>query len=71
MAFEIVTAVQTPFPPPDISSPKRSFANLSFIISSSPNNINKVKLILLKIVLIQEEKFTSNFDTEHNTTTDT
>jgi hypothetical protein len=29
--------VQTPLPPPDISSPKRSLENLSFIISSSAN----------------------------------
>ena len=35
MAFEIVTAVQTPFPLPDMSSPSKSFANLSFIISIS------------------------------------
>lgn len=35
MEFEMVTAVQTPFPPPDMSSPNRSFENLSFIISSS------------------------------------
>lgn len=56
MAFEIVTAVQTPFPPPDMSSPNRSFANLSFIISSSPNNFNKIKLILWKIVFILRGK---------------
>lgn len=35
MEFEMVTAVQTPLPLPDISSPSKSFENLSFIISSS------------------------------------
>lgn len=35
MEFEIVTAVDTPFPLPDMSSPSNSFENLSFINSSS------------------------------------
>ena len=35
IAFEIASAVQTPFPPPDISSPSNNFANLSFINSTS------------------------------------
>jgi hypothetical protein len=38
MAFEIARAVQTPFPPPDMSSPNKSLANLSFIISTSAKN---------------------------------
>jgi hypothetical protein len=35
MAFEMAIAVQTPLAPPDISSPNNSFANFSFIISTS------------------------------------
>jgi len=35
MAFEIASAVHTPLPPPDMSSPRSSLANLSFIISIS------------------------------------
>jgi len=35
MALDMARAVQTPFPPPDISSPRRSFANRSFINSTS------------------------------------
>jgi len=35
MAFEMATAVQTPLPPPDMSSPSRSFENLSFTSSIS------------------------------------
>lgn len=35
MAFEIATAVLTPFPLPDMSWPNSSFENLSFIMSSS------------------------------------
>lgn len=38
MALDMARAVQTPFPPPDISSPKRSLANLSFIISNSASD---------------------------------
>lgn len=41
IAFEIAKAVQTPFPPPDMSSPSRSLANLSFIISTSAVHDNK------------------------------
>ena len=35
MALEIASAEHTPFPPPDMSSPRRSLENLSFIISIS------------------------------------
>nr|GMD59070.1 hypothetical protein Iba_chr11fCG11610 [Ipomoea batatas] len=35
MAFEMASAVETPLPPPDISSPSSNFANLSCIISNS------------------------------------
>jgi hypothetical protein len=35
MAFDNAKADETPFPPPDISSPKSNFANLSFINSIS------------------------------------
>ena len=35
IALEIANAVHTPLPPPDMSSPSSSFANLSFIISTS------------------------------------
>lgn len=35
MAFDRARAEETPFPPPDMSSPSSSFANLSFIISMS------------------------------------
>lgn len=35
MALETARAVQTPFLPPDISSPSRSLANRSFINSTS------------------------------------
>lgn len=35
MALERARAEDTPFPPPDISSPRSNFANLSFIISVS------------------------------------
>jgi hypothetical protein len=35
MAFEMASAVQTPFPDPDMSSPSNNFENLSFIISIS------------------------------------
>lgn len=34
-AFDKAKAEETPFPPPDISSPNNSFANLSFICSIS------------------------------------
>lgn len=42
MALEIARAVQTPLPPPDISSPSRSFANRSFINSTSANHTSVV-----------------------------
>ena len=35
MALDIASAEHTPFPPPDMSSPRRSLENLSFIISIS------------------------------------
>jgi len=35
MALERARAEDTPFPPPDISSPRSNLANLSFIISIS------------------------------------
>jgi hypothetical protein len=35
MALEMAKAVQTPLAPPDMSSPSNSFANLSFINSTS------------------------------------
>uniref|UniRef100_A0A0A9EN97 Uncharacterized protein n=1 Tax=Arundo donax TaxID=35708 RepID=A0A0A9EN97_ARUDO len=35
MALEMASAVQTPLPLPDMSSPSSSFENLSFIISIS------------------------------------
>ena len=37
MALEMASAVQTPLPLPDMSSPSSSFENLSFIISISGN----------------------------------
>jgi hypothetical protein len=39
MALEMATAVQTPLPPPDMSSPSRSFENLSFTSSSSAHDM--------------------------------
>ena len=41
MAFDNAKADETPFPPPDISSPNSSLANLSFISSISESNTNK------------------------------
>ena len=41
MALETASAVETPFPPPDRSSPRRSFANRSFIISTSVQDTKK------------------------------
>ena len=41
MAFDNAKADETPFPPPDISSPKSNLANLSFISSISESNRNK------------------------------
>jgi hypothetical protein len=38
MALEMASAVQTPLPLPDMSSPSSSFANLSFIMSVSGEN---------------------------------
>lgn len=35
IAFDRAKAEETPFPPPDISSPKSNLANLSFISSTS------------------------------------
>lgn len=35
MAFDNAKAEETPFPPPDMSSPRSSLANLSFINSTS------------------------------------
>jgi hypothetical protein len=43
MAFEMAIAVQTPLAPPDISSPNKSFANFSFIISTSVSHGNTKK----------------------------
>lgn len=43
MALDKAKADETPFPPPDISSPRSNFENLSFICSSAViinNNIN-------------------------------
>jgi hypothetical protein len=51
MAFEMARAVHTPFPPPDMSSPRRSFANLSFIISTSvEKHENQLKNPCKKII---------------------
>jgi len=44
MALETVTAVQTPLPLPDMSSPSNSFENLSFISSSSGEHFQNPKL---------------------------
>lgn len=44
MALEIARAVQTPFPPPDISSPRRSLAKRSFI-----NSISETIRIQIKV----------------------
>lgn len=41
MAFDNAKADETPFPPPDISSPNSNLANLSFISSISESNTNK------------------------------
>jgi hypothetical protein len=38
IAFDNAKAEETPFPPPDISSPRSSLANLSFICSISESN---------------------------------
>lgn len=42
MELDKAKADDTPFPPPDISSPKSSFANLSFIKSTSESGDYKV-----------------------------
>lgn len=59
IAFDKARAEETPFPPPDMSSPKSSFANLSFIISISTTNHKEVhvksrvkKHILPKVVYL-------------------
>jgi hypothetical protein len=39
MALEMAKAVQTPLAPPDMSSPSSSFANLSFINSTSESTV--------------------------------
>jgi len=42
MAFDKANAEETPFPAPDMSSPKSSLANLSFIKSASEIKAQKV-----------------------------
>ena len=54
MAFEIATAVQTPLPLPDMSSPSKSFENLSFIVSRSEKFQNYSSLIRKFEVVNQE-----------------
>lgn len=46
MAFDKANAGVTPSPPPDMSSPSSSFANLSFIASMSETYINQYTDIL-------------------------
>jgi hypothetical protein len=42
MALDMARAVHTPLPLPDMSSPSRSFANLSFIISTSDKLMKRI-----------------------------
>lgn len=42
MALDKARAEETPFPPPDISSPKSSFANFAFIKSKSETKQNHI-----------------------------
>lgn len=53
MALEIATAVQTPFPLPDMSSPNKSLENLSFIVSSStvlsPEQVEQFSISFISI----------------------
>lgn len=44
MAFDKANAEVTPSPPPDMSSPSSSFANLSFITSMSVKQISIQRL---------------------------
>ncbi|CAI0423146.1 unnamed protein product [Linum tenue] len=58
MAFDNASAEETPFPPPDISSPRSNFANFSFIcsISATPPNIqdrSSLKLGCFLLVLLE------------------
>jgi hypothetical protein len=50
MAFEMATEVETPLPLPDMSSPSRSFENLSLISCSSANSRQ------WELAIYQEEK---------------
>jgi len=43
MALEMASAVQTPLPLPDMSSPSRSFAKRSFIMSISGARYRKAR----------------------------
>lgn len=52
MALEIARAVQTPFPPPDISSPSRSLANLSFIKSTSAGFKNNKRSLIFRFLVL-------------------
>lgn len=54
MALEIARAVQTPLPPPDISSPSRSFAKRSFINSTSV--IRSMNVELQEITITQKPR---------------
>lgn len=60
MALERARAEDTPFPPPDISSPRSNFANLSFIISISvtPYVIIRVFIYNGNKLLDKEKRFT-------------
>lgn len=51
MALETVTAVQTPLPLPDMSSPNNSFENFSFIISSSANISSRLKRKSTQVII--------------------
>lgn len=54
MAFERARAEETPIPPPDMSSPRSSFANLSFINSISDKRHHKdCDLMISKVVLFR------------------
>lgn len=57
MALEIATAVQTPFPLPDMSSPSRSFENLSLMSSISgkiSRELRKKQTILIFFIVTKE-----------------
>lgn len=64
MAFESATAEQTPFPPPDMSSPSKSFENFSFIISISARMhhawISAMYHIELLLFFAMEDKLPEN-----------